>query len=115
MGCQVKLPNIDFAKVGNTLGQASRTAVKFVGDHKPEFLTGAFFVAVADNIRIRLGRKKDQKAFEENAVKQQKVLRKHEAEINVLKVEAEQAQDAKQKVDQLEQIVKSITEGGASV
>ena len=53
-----------------------------------------------------------QKSFEENNIKQQTVIRKHEAEINVLKEEAEQAHEAIQKVDQLEAIVKNITEGG---
>ena len=38
----------------------------------------------------------------------------HEAEINVLKDKAEQGQEALQKVDQLEQIVNNLTEGGAS-
>lgn len=109
-----KLPNIDFTKVGNTLVQAGKTAGKFVSDHTPEFLVGALSLVTADNIRVRLGRNKDQKSFEENAIAQQKVIRKHEAEINVLKEQAEQAQDAQQRVDQLEQIVKNITEGGAS-
>lgn len=47
-------------------------------------------------------------------VKQQQVIRKHEAEINVLKCEAEQAQEAMQKVDRLAQIVNNMTEGGTS-
>ena len=34
--------------------------------------------------------------------------------MNALKVEAEQAQEAVKRVDQLEQIVKNITEGGGS-
>ena len=66
------------------------------------------------SISMRMGRKKDKKAFEENAHKQQQVIRKHEAEINVLKDKAEQGQEALQKVDQLEQIVNNLTEGGAS-
>ena len=80
----------------------------------PEFLVGALSVVPIDNIRVRLGRKKDQKSFEENNIKQQTVIRKHEAEINVLKEEAEQAHEAIQKVDQLEAIVKNITEGGVT-
>ena len=68
-------------------------------------------LVAADGIRVRLGRKKDQKAFEESSVKQQKVARKHEAEINALRAEAEQAHE---RVDQLEQIAKNITEGGGS-
>ena len=63
---------------------------------------------------MRLGRKKDQRVFEENALKQQQIIRKLESEINVLKDEAEQAQEAVQKVDQLAQIVNNITGGGAS-
>lgn len=66
----------------------------------------------ADGLRVRLGRKKDQKSFKESSVKQQKVVRKHEAEINALRAEAEQAREANRRIDQLEQIVKNITEGG---
>lgn len=114
MGKQIKMPNIDFAKVGNTLVEAGKTVGAFVKSHATEFLAGALAVLTIDNIRVRIGRKKDQKAFDKNALKQQQVIRKHEAEINVLKDEAEQAQDALQKVDQLEQIVNNMTEGGAS-
>lgn len=114
MGKQIKLPDIDLAKVGNTLAGASKIAGKYIRDHTPEFLAGTLSVITIDNIRVRLGRKKDQKAFEKNASKQQQIIRKHEAEINVLKDEAEQVQEAMQKVDQLAQIVNNITEGGAS-
>lgn len=55
--------------------------------------------------------KKDQKAFEESPVKQRKVARKHEAEINALRAEAERAHEANRRINQLEQIVKNITEG----
>ena len=115
MGKQIKLSNIDFAKVGNTLAEASKVGGgKYFRDHTPEFLAGALSVITIDNIRVRLGRKKDQRVFEENALKQQQIIRKHESEINVLKDEAEQAQEAVQKVDQLAQIVNNITGGGVS-
>ena len=114
MGKQIKLPNIDFVKVGNTLVESGKTAGAFVKNHATEFLAGALAGVTIDNIRIRMGRKKDKKAFEENAHKQQQVIRKHEAEINVLKDKAEQGKEALQKVDQLEQIVNNLTEGGAS-
>ena len=71
-------------------------------------------LVAADGIRVRLGRKKDQKAFEESPVKQQKVARKHEAEINALRAEAEQAREANRRIDRLEHIVKKITEEGGS-
>lgn len=114
MGKQIKLPNIDFVKVGNTLVKVGKTVGTFVKSHATEFLTGALAGVTIDNIRVRIGRKKDNKAFAENTHKQQQVIRKHEAEINVLKDEAEQGQEARQKVDQLEQIVNNLTEGGAS-
>lgn len=112
MGKQAKLPDIDFAKVGNALIRAGKDAGKFISDHAPKFFAGVLFVITIDNLRVRIGRKKDQKAFEENTVKQQQIIRKHEAEINVLKGEAEQAQEAIQKVEQLAQIVNNMTEGG---
>lgn len=114
MGKQIKLPNIDFSKVGNTLTEASKLVGKYFRDHTPEVLAGALSVITIDNIRVRLRRKKEQKVFEESTLKQQQIIRKHEAEINVLKDEANQAQEAVQKVEQLVQIVKNITEGGAS-
>lgn len=111
---RIKLPNIHFAKVSDTLMQVVKTAGKSISEHTPEFLIGVLSVVTVDNIRVRLRRKKDQESFKENALKQQKVIRKHEAEINVLKSEAEQAQETLQKVDQLEQIVKNMTEEGAT-
>ena len=112
MGKRIKLQNINFAKVGDGVGNVAQDVVKFIGNHKEEFLGGGLLLAVADSIRVRLSRKKDQKAFEESSVKQQKVTRKHEAEINALRTEAEQAHEANRYIDQLEQIVKNITEGG---
>lgn len=114
MGNRFKVPDVDFAKVGNTLVRAGKTVGKFFNDHTPGFLIGALSFVTADNIRVRLGRKYDKKAFEENAVNQQAVIRKHEAEINILKEQADQAQDAQQRVDRLEQIIKNIADGGAS-
>lgn len=108
---QIKLPNIDFAKVGNTLVEVAKTTGTFVKSHPIEFLAGALAGVTIDNIRVRIGRNKDQNAFDENSLKQQQVIRKHEAEINVLKDEAEQVQDALHKVDQLERIVNNLTEG----
>lgn len=112
MGKRIKLQNINFAKVGDGVGNVAKDVVKFIGNHKEEFLGGGLLLAVADSIRVRLSRKKDQKAFEESSVKLQKVTRKHEAEINALRTEAEQAHEANRYIDQLEQIVKNITEGG---
>lgn len=115
MGIQIKLPSIDFAKVGDVIGKSIQSAMKFAGNHKVEFLSGISLVAIGDNIRVRLKHKKDQKIFEESSAKQQEVTRKHEAEINVLKAEAEHAQESCRRVNQLEQIVKNITERGGSV
>lgn len=114
MGKRVKMPNADIAKVANIVGQAGKTIKKIASDHMPKLLIGAFSFVTADNIRVRLGRKNDQKAFKKNAISQQAVIRKHEAEINVLKEQADQAQDAQQKVDRLEQIIKNIADGGVS-
>ena len=41
MGKQIKLPNIDFVKVGNTLVESGKTAGAFVKNHATEFLAGA--------------------------------------------------------------------------
>ena len=112
MGNRIKLPNIDFAKVGDDMGKTAKNVAKFVRNHKEKLLGAGLLLAAADGIRVRLDRNKDQKAFEESSVKQQMVARKHEAEINALRAEAEQAREVNRRVDQLEQIVKNITEGG---
>lgn len=114
MGNRIKLQNIDFAKVRDDAGHLAKDVVKFVGNHKEEFLGAGLLLAVADSIRVRLSRKKDQKDFEESSIKQQKVVRKHEAEINALREEAEQAHEANWRIGQLEQIVKNITDGGGN-
>lgn len=114
MGKRIKLPDFDYAKIGNTIGQATKKAAEFVSDHTPEFLAGALTVVGLDNLRVRLCRKQDQEAFKESSAKQQAILRKHEAEINVLKSEAEQMQEAKQTIELLKHIVNDDTKGGAS-
>lgn len=114
MKTKIKLPDIDWAGVGNTLSGWGENAVKFINDHKPEFLTGAFLVAAADDIRVRIGRKKDQKLYKESTEKQKQVSLEHEAEIKVLKAEADAGQEAKRMVSVLEQIVMNSNEGGDS-
>lgn len=69
MGKQIKLPNIDFAGVGNTLVEAGKTVGTFVRNHVPEALTAILVGVTIDNIRVRMGRKKDKKTFDENALK----------------------------------------------
>lgn len=66
MGKQIKLPNIDFVKVGNTLVESGKTAGAFVKNHATEFLAGALAGVTIDNIRIRMGRKKDKKCSSGN-------------------------------------------------
>lgn len=113
MGKLVKISNVDIAKVCIINRQAGKTIRKIVSVRPSEVLVGALFLVI-DVIRVRIGRKQDQKAFEKNTVSYQAATRKHEAEINVLREQANRSQDAKLRVDQLEKIVKDITEGGAS-
>ena len=114
MGNRIKLLNVGFAKAGNNIDRLVKAIAKFVGTHNEKFLGGGLLLVVADGIRVRLGRKKDQKAIEKSFVQQQGVVRKHEAEINVLRLEAEQANEANRRIDQLEQIIKNIAERGGS-
>ena len=78
MGNRIKLPDFDYAKIGNTIGQTTKKAVEFISDHTPEFLAGALTIVGLDNLRVRLCRKQDQEAFKESTTKQQAILRKHE-------------------------------------
>lgn len=71
MGNRIKLPNIDFAKARDGIGRLAKDVAKFVGNHREKFLGDGLLLVSADRIRVRLGRKKDQKAFEESPVKQQ--------------------------------------------
>lgn len=114
MGNRIKIPNPDFPKFSDAMGKAAKAVVTFVQAHKEKLLGAGLLLAIIDNCRLRRARKKDQKAFEECSVKQQEVARKHEAEINALRAEAEQAREANRRIDQLEHIVKKITEEGGS-
>ena len=58
MGKHIKLPNIDFVEVGNTLVKAGKTVGTFVSNHVPEVLTTILARVSIDNIRVRMGRKK---------------------------------------------------------
>lgn len=49
MGKQIKLPNIDFVKVGNTLVESGKTAGAFVKNHATEFLAGALAGVTIDS------------------------------------------------------------------
>ena len=68
MGSRIKLPNTNFAKAGGDLGRLAKDVAKFIGNHKEKFLGGGLLLVVADNIRVRFGRRKDQKTFEESSV-----------------------------------------------
>lgn len=114
MGNRIKLQNIGFTKVGDDAGHLVKNVAKFVENHKEKFLGAGLLLVVADNIRVRFGRRKDHKAFEESSIKQQKVVRKHEAEINALREESERAHEVNKRIGQLEQIVRNIIGGGGS-
>lgn len=102
MGSRIKLPNTNFAKAGGDLGRLAKDVAKFIGNHKEKFLGGGLLLVAADGIWVRLGRKKDQKTFEESSVNQQKVAHKHEAEITALLAETEQAREVNRRIDQLD-------------
>lgn len=114
MGNRIKLQNIGFTKGGDDAGHLVKNVAKFVENHKGKFLGAGLLLVVADNIRVRFGRRKDQKAFEESSIKQQKVVRKHEAEINALREESKRAHEVNKRIGQLEQIVRNIIGGGGS-
>lgn len=61
MGKQIKLPNIDFVEVGNTLVKAGKNVGTFVSNHVPEVLTTILVGVTIDNIRVRMVRKKGKK------------------------------------------------------
>lgn len=70
MGKRIKLQNTTIAKVGDGVGHLVKGIVELVGNYKEKFLGAGLLLLVADNIRVRFGRRKDQKAFEESSVKQ---------------------------------------------
>jgi hypothetical protein len=109
---QIKLPNMDLSKAGDVIGKAG----KFVVCHKKEFFLAGSSMVVIDDIRVRFGRRKDQKDFEKSSVTCKKIACKHAAEINAMRSAAEQAQEANNRLALLEQIVKNknITEGSGS-
>lgn len=115
MGNQIKLPTNAALAICRTLGKVAKTTAESVGKHKVVgIFAGLSLIALGDNIRLRLARRKDQKMFEESAVKQQAIIRKHEAEIKALMAEAERAQKERKRVGQIEQILNNITGGDTS-
>lgn len=58
IGKQTILPDIDLAKVGNTLVKTRKNVVTFISNHVLKFLTTILAVVTIDNIRERIGRKK---------------------------------------------------------
>lgn len=54
MGKQIKLPNIDLAKVGNTFWGKCKTAVTFISNHALEVLTTILTGVAIDNLRVRI-------------------------------------------------------------
>lgn len=111
MGSRIKLPNIDYAKIGNTFGQAAKTAVKFAADHKREILMStAAAIALLDNVRVRICRKNERKHFEETELKQMTVIRKLGVVANGLISEAEQCRKTGQTVELLEHLGVDKTE-----
>lgn len=114
MGNQVKLPNPDISRFSDGIDKAAKAAVTFVQTHKVKILGTVLSLTTLDNIRLRRARKKEQEAYENSSEKQKQVALVHEAEINALKAEAEHAQEAIRRIDQLEQIVNNVTEEGGS-
>lgn len=90
MGNKLMLPKINIENVGDRLVALGKSSFEFAKIHRNKFFAGGTFVVAADNIRVRVKRKKDQRDFEKNAILQKQVVLKHEAEIRVLKKEADQ-------------------------
>lgn len=101
-------------RFGDSFVQMAKSVGSYAHDHKGQILVVALVIVFADDICTRVYHKRARKAFEENALKQQKIVRRHEAEINILKSEAECAQKAVEKIDQLEQIINGFTEGAVN-
>lgn len=111
---QFKLQNT-LMKAFSTLIQAGKGVGKLIANHKLESLLLLLSsIAAIDDIRVRCNHKNDIKAFEENSIKQQQVVRKHEAEINALRAEAEQAHKTIRHIEQLESIINDTIRGGES-
>ena len=94
--------------------QMAKSVGSYALDHKGRILVVGLVIVLADDICTRVYHKRERKAFEENALKQQRIVRMHEAEINILKSEAACVQKAVEKIDQLEQIVNGFTEGAVN-
>ena len=104
------MPNVEFTKLYTTLLENGKKIKVFATNHKKELLVSGLSLITIDNLRVRHDCKQDRKAFEKNAISQQTVIRKHEAEIKDLKEQADKAREAREKVERLEQIIKNIIE-----
>ncbi len=105
MSKHIKLPHLDYSGIL----RAAKAAVRFGCKYKTQICGGAACVLFFDDIRGRIGRKKDRIEYEKNNLKHQAIERKHEAEIRACKDEARQYQELPKKVAVLEQIVENIT------
>ena len=103
MSKHIKLPHLDYSCIIH----AAKGAVKFGCKYKTQICGGIACALFFDDIRGRIGRKKDRIEYEKNNLKHQEIERKHEAEIRACKEKADQCADVQKTVAVLEQIVQN--------
>lgn len=101
----IQMPNFD----DNHLRYTAKAVVKFAGHHKNSILAGIAGLLFLDNIRGRIGRKKDRVEYQKRDLKHQEIERKHEAQIMACMERAEQCQKAVGRMVQLDHIVQNLT------
>lgn len=105
---------LNSSNIALTLRQVCDPAFKFVKNNKFVFWAGIVTIPVIDDIRIRCVRCKEKQEFEKDTFQQQQIVQKHEAEIRALKAEADAAQKAVRRVNELEYIIRQIPKGDES-
>ena len=105
MSKHIKLPHLDYSCIIHV----AKGAVKFGCKYKTQICEGIACALFFDDIRGRIGRKKDRIEYEKNNLKHQEIERKHEAEIRACKEQANQGAEVQKKVAALEQIVENLT------
>ncbi len=104
MSKHIKLPHLDYSRLSHIAKDVVSLGLKYKGQILAVTAGGLLY----DDIRGRIGRKKDRIEYEKNNLKHQEIERKHEAEIRACKEQADQCADVRKKVAVLEQIVQNL-------
>lgn len=102
--------NIDLNKAVKETERFLSQASQEIMANKDKILAIVSITAIVDSIKTHFEKAAVEKAYEKDSIKYKSIASKHEAEIQVLKEQADRSIQAEQRVQQLEQVVQEILE-----